>query len=268
MYSYQQVPDCPTSRLHDLLFVNSNNPHQKLNFYGYSQQGQRLLMLTQISDPDLPTLMIVAGMHGDEIAGVEAAAKFWIKEAHEYWDQVNLIYYPCVNPDGYNIGQRLTANGRDPNREFHFETKVPEAMNLIKSMNLWGKAVDFLLHLHEDNPNEPMDLGVHDEPIGSYLYLHGQPNHTYPIADRIIDRWQSSGYPIHHGERLYGSEIRGGVVNCTADRIPHISEAGLLDNFVTNGEKCMSITVETLTTDEFQKELLCNMRRLKPQFAF
>ncbi len=269
MFAYQQDLESPTSKLFDLLVANSIHADQQHTVYGFSQEGQRLLMLTQIGNPDLPTLMIVAGTHGDEIAGIDAAAKFWINEAPKYLNQVNLIYYPCVNPDGYNAGRRLTANNSDINREFHFETTVPEAKALILSMNRWGKAVNFLLHLHEDNPAHPMDLGDADVPIGSYLYLHGKPNHTFPIANRIIDQWQRSGYPIHHTDRLYGSAVSDGVINCTTDRHnPVISEAALLDNFVTSGEKCMSITVETLTTDDFRRRVAMQYDAIETTIRF
>ncbi len=257
MLSSRFEAQAPSAKLlKSLLDSSADFIHQKRTCYGYSQLGKALVMLTQITDPNLPTLMIVAGTHGDEVAGVEAAHKFWTNEAHKYLDQVNLVYYPCVNPDGFNAGTRLTAKGQDINREFYFETNVPEARQLILSMNRWGKSIDFLLHLHEDNPTSPMDLGESDDPIGSYLYLHGVPNHTYPIAGRIIDNWQSSGHLVHHAKRLYGAEINAGVIHCTEDNQNlHLREAALLDRFVTNGEHCMSITVETLTTDDLKERV-------------
>ena len=58
-------------------------------------------------------VLIIGVFHGDEPQG-----KFIIEEYLKYHRVDNLLFIPCLNPDGLELGVRVNANGVDLNRNF------------------------------------------------------------------------------------------------------------------------------------------------------
>jgi len=60
---------------------------------------------------------LVAGCHGDEVEGVYVLKELfeWLKSEHQLPDHP-LIIIPILNPDGYQSGTRVNAQGVDLNR--------------------------------------------------------------------------------------------------------------------------------------------------------
>lgn len=58
-------------------------------------------------------VLIMGVMHGDEPQG-----KYLIEKYIESQANSNLMFIPCVNPDGLAAGRRVNANGVDINRNF------------------------------------------------------------------------------------------------------------------------------------------------------
>ena len=70
----------------------------------------------ELISPSLFTLhssLIIGVFHGDEPQG-----KFLIEEYLKKSAATNLLFIPCLNPDGMQLGQRTNANGVDLNRNF------------------------------------------------------------------------------------------------------------------------------------------------------
>lgn len=70
----------------------------------------------ELISPSLFTLhssLIIGVFHGDEPQG-----KFLIEEYLKKSAAINLLFIPCLNPDGMQLRQRTNANGVDLNRNF------------------------------------------------------------------------------------------------------------------------------------------------------
>ena len=71
--------------------------------------------------PGVRTVMIMAGVHGDEPQGVEVVRRLIERlaemDAGELGD-TRLLMMPLANPDGHALGTRKNANGIDINRNF------------------------------------------------------------------------------------------------------------------------------------------------------
>jgi len=112
---------------------------------GQSQRGQALLglVLTHTGGTDVaaldnsgrPTVLLLAGQHGDEPAGTEALLVIARELAQgllaPLLDRINVIVVPRANPDGADEEQHLTANGTDLNRD-HLLLATPEAQALAR----------------------------------------------------------------------------------------------------------------------------------------
>ena len=74
-------------------------------------------------------VLILGGVHGDEIEGV-AVAKFLVAELIESFDlPIKVTIVPCLNIDGFLAGTRQNANGVDLNRNLPTKDWNPAAFN-------------------------------------------------------------------------------------------------------------------------------------------
>jgi murein peptide amidase A len=95
----------------------------------------------------VPTVLLTAGVHGDEPAGVEAAIRFLEEELTAYTPCFDWLVAPCVNPAGYAASTRENAAGADINRAFDTEpTPESTALKTLLVGRRFACAVDF----HED----------------------------------------------------------------------------------------------------------------------
>jgi hypothetical protein len=77
-------------------------------------------------------ILLTAGVHGDEPAGVEAVLHLLENERSELLEQFSFAIVPCINPSGYVHNTRENGQGADINRSFE-EDHVNE-VHLIKDL--------------------------------------------------------------------------------------------------------------------------------------
>ncbi|NOT85607.1 MAG: DUF2817 domain-containing protein [Methylococcaceae bacterium] len=73
-----------------------------------------------VMDHDVPKVLFIAGIHGDEYSSVSATFK-WLKILEEnHADKFHWLFLPLANPDGLlrKNAQRMNANNVDLNRNF------------------------------------------------------------------------------------------------------------------------------------------------------
>lgn len=87
-------------------------------------QGRDLVKLVSRSAVDTLPVCLVAGVHGDEPDGVQAALEF--ARRFNQPGTFALTIYPCVNPTGYELMTRENSNGKDLNREFFCASREEE----------------------------------------------------------------------------------------------------------------------------------------------
>ncbi len=96
---------------------------------------------------DRPTVLLSAGMHGEEPAGVEAVLRWLEADEWRRWP-VSWRIFPCINPYGWERNYRRNRQRRDINRQFRHRTDTPEA-ELIKRL-VRGRRFLFSMEFHED----------------------------------------------------------------------------------------------------------------------
>lgn len=145
-------------------------------------------------------VLMNAGIHGDEPAGVEAALRFIEENADnsELLSRFCFVIFPCNNPTGYELDTRENWQGVDLNREFNKRKCAPEAC--IISEALQGRCFDIVFEMHEDI----------DAP-GLYLYEIAEDASRY-VGEKIIAAAQELGSPIHWGECIEGMDAESGLI--------------------------------------------------------
>ncbi len=94
---------------------------------------------------------IFAGIHGDEAAGVEAAARFLhdLAQKPEIARGYEVYVYPLCNPSGFEDGTRHSRSGRDLNREFWLGSREPEVQLIERQVRTLR--FDGIIALHADS---------------------------------------------------------------------------------------------------------------------
>jgi hypothetical protein len=122
---------------------------------GVSQGGEPIdaIAFTRPSaaaTPRRPTVVLLAGQHGDEPAGTEAlivvAQELASGRLANILDRVDVVVLPRANPDGAAAFTRNAADGTDVNRD-HLLLQTPEARAIAKLMVDASPIV--VLDLHE-----------------------------------------------------------------------------------------------------------------------
>ena len=121
-------------------------------------------------DPRAPTILVTAGIHGEEPGSVEGALR-WMEGGEWAKWRVNWLVLPCINPYGWERNQRRNAQRRDINRQFRNPAVCPEAQLVTRLVK--GRRFLLVVDLHEDV----------DSP-GYYLYeLRQEPPF---LGERIV----------------------------------------------------------------------------------
>lgn len=139
-----------------------------------------------------PTILVTAGIHGEEPGSVEGALR-WLESGQWMKWRVNWFFLPCINPYGWERNQRRNAQRRDINRQFRNTHDCPEA-ELVKRL-VKGRRFLFSVDLHED-----VDAS------GYYLYelCDGPPF----IGERIVQAVRKV-IPINRDNIIDGNQATG-----------------------------------------------------------
>lgn len=143
-------------------------------------------------------VLISAGIHGDEPAGVETIYSFLHrKEYLKYSEDWEITIVPCINPFGYEANTRTNHEGVDLNRKFK-SPDPPREVVLVKK--LFDSHFDLTIELHEDV----------DSP-GYYLF-HSSAFEPSPLSVREILKNIQSIMPINLDSEIDGIPANRGVI--------------------------------------------------------
>ena len=121
-----------------------------------NQLKDNIILISRKRGDHLPSLLISAGFHGEEPAGIWAILKFLLFVDEEEINHVNLSFLPIVNPTGIRDISRNNYLNENPNSNFCHNTDVTEKPSeegciLLRHLEkLKILANDGFVSLHED----------------------------------------------------------------------------------------------------------------------
>lgn len=148
--------------------------------------GARLpLQVFGWGEKTLPAVYILAGVHGDEPGGIEAALRLLetLADGTAPLTRHRLLVIPCLNPSGLAGGTRTNRVGQDINRQFHAD-QTQESAALRRFLDPAAAAV--LVDLHTD-PHTP----------AFYMFELRQEG-TRPLGRSILAALTAVGIPLEH----------------------------------------------------------------------
>ncbi|MEW6754637.1 MAG: M14 family metallocarboxypeptidase [Candidatus Latescibacterota bacterium] len=157
-----------------------------------------------------PTTLLMAGTHGDEPAGVEAALAFLEDDPPDWLEALDALVIPCLNPYGYVHDTRHNAQDVDVNWAYA-RTDVPE-VQLLRGFAA-GRRFEFVLDFHEDW-----------ESPGYYLY---ELRRGAPVIGLEVTRRVSRVCPVNTSAVIDDWPARGGLIAPDIDQEVRRRESGI-----------------------------------------
>lgn len=165
------------------------------------------ILMLRLGCGDIP-VCVSAGIHGDEPAGVEAAARFIEGQGptRDLVDRFSITVYPCDNPSGYELGTRENARGIDLNREFRKNDASPEVKLLMDSLATCNYQLFYEMHEDVDSP-------------GFYLYELAA-DRDKQVGHLIVERAREMQIPINTDAQIEDMPASGGIINAQRAQLP------------------------------------------------
>ncbi len=159
-----------------------------------------LFALHRKAHENAPKLYLSTGIHGDEPAGPLAVLELLRENA---WpDNADLWLCPCLNPTGFPLNTRESAEGVDLNRDY-LSRRAAEVRAHIAWLEQQPR-FDLCLCLHEDW-----------EAHGFYVY-ELNPDHQPSLAERMVEAVRPV-CPIDPSELIDGREAQAGIIRPNLD---------------------------------------------------
>lgn len=195
----------------------------------------------------LPRVLVTAGVHGNEPAGVLAAIEL-LTLTGDLAGKCAIDVVPCMNPSGYEAGTRNNADGLDVNRGFTRFVEVQESLVLMDSV-IATTAYDLTIDLHETLPHEiAKDFSIEDNPLEFYLYETAKDD-ALRVGEYVVDQ-VSAAY--EHGRctmpTIYDDENTNGVIRYPQeDGNEEYAANTSLDAWLFSNGAPVALTLETPT---------------------
>ncbi len=160
--------------------------------------------------PQAPNILLCAGIHGDEPAGIEALLFFLEQSIEQYRRSFSFTIFPCLNPRGYEAGTRENNRGIDLNRNFLSSNPELETRLVRDFLKKKNKKYCFAWEMHEDNHLQPEPgYTLRDNPHAFYLYAVSPTN---TVAQHVIKHLKRNKIPVTTKKVIYGESCTAGIL--------------------------------------------------------
>ena len=159
-------------------------------------------------------LLVAAGFHGDEIAGVLGIKKFL--ESYKPDQEVAVTFLPLVNESGFQLGRRYNKWGENPNRGFCHQSEIPNSKS--REGQILAGYREMLVEAGKDG-----FLTLHEDPNHEMFYIYTFEKETKP--------GMKSEQLMAIGAAEFGQCGDGKIVNKFADAT---DESSVIEGFCIN----------------------------------
>ena len=225
-------------------------------------------VVTQNYCKDLPRIILSAGIHGEEPAGVYTLLEFMNRGIVKYLNHFSFLILPCLNPYGFTRGVRFSRDVSDLNRSFDDVPGPPEVAAVKDLLRRFPGPYRLSFDFHETDTHMPKGeyLSVEDIPAGAYMYEATRTGRPF-LGPAIIKEIRDSGYPISQRRSIYGAECQNGLIYTTAPDNPDFPTSpefnGTLDWYLLkNGHTDHYLATETPTAWPLRRRIAVQKKAL------
>lgn len=194
---------------------------------------------------NIDRVVVSAGVHGEEPAGVYALLKFLEEEIVDFCDDYAFLIFPCINPFGFEHGFRFNKEGLDINREFKIGTSCAEANTVMRVLRKRGVQFACTIDLHETDPDWASEgCKPEDNPKEFYMW-EVCPDKNLRVGDKVISLMEEV-VPICRWETIYEDVNSGGVIWYPEGCVNSVyAQRTTLEGFLADHFTPQSFTLET-----------------------
>lgn len=171
-----------------------------------SYHDQQVPIYASVLGRGLTSVLITAGVHGEEQAAAFGLLKFIQKDITKYLDLYTFTIIPVINPIGFTKKTRRGSGNKDLNRYFGKDINFPE--NQIVLAYVTGKKFEHHFDLHED-------IDVRHN--GAYMYENGgkitQEEEILHLSHQFLHWVEEQGMKINYSPTIYSAPNNGGVIH-------------------------------------------------------
>ena len=217
---------------------------------------------------DLPRILLSAGTHGEEPAGVYALLEFANRAVARYLPHFSFLILPCVNPYGFVRGVRFAGKAADLNRSFDKRAAPVETAAVKDLLRRFPGPYRLAIDLHETDTQMPRgaDPSVEDIPAGFYMYettRTGRP----ALGPVVLEKIRSLGHPVSRRRSVYGADCRNGLIASIPPESPEYPDLpefnGTLDWYLlTKGITDHFVATETPTAWPLKRRISVQKKAL------
>ncbi len=225
--------------------------HSTIGRLGYRQESfpVHLLRFSAAPRERRPLrVLLVAGVHGTEPAGVEALIRIAEELARDpsRFSAVSLDIVPVVNPWAWVYGYRYNGDGEDVNRDF--SSRRTREARIIRKLYDENGPYDLLLDLHESK--KP----------GYFIYQYVSEEEG--LGGQYVKLLSSLGRPLENNYREGVFRTTGGILRIPAASLLWISMGGRLslEQYARLHGTRHAYTVETPLADDFDQRVEVHRR--------
>lgn len=260
--SYREVLD-------QLFNVFPESKSLSIEFVGFVEHGSvayPLFCLVSNEDGLNPkkNVLISAGIHGEEPAGVYTLLNFLKEDISSFVGNYRFLIFPCINPFGFEHGYRFNPKRLDINREFKLGGgRSYEANKVMDLLARKSWKFDFTVDLHETDPGWA-DEGFTsaDNPKTFYMW-ETCSDKSLRIGDRVIKEVKKVA-PVCEWEKVYNDTNHGGVIWYPEGCGNEVYAQGTtLDAFLNAHYTPQSFTLETPCGWSMEKRIFTHLAALR-----
>ena len=195
-----------------------------------------------------PRVLLIAGTHGDEPAGVEAALRLLERKTERPPAHFEIL--PCVNPHGYIRNRRLNSGGDDLNWSY-LRLDLPEIAAVHQVAD--NQRFDAVIDLHEDW-----------ESPGFYIY---ELSRRGKAAEQVVQA-VAEVCPINTNSEIEGDAAENGVLRPDSyDPIRKARGDGIPIALFHNHTD-LYLTMETPTAEPMETRVQAHLRAVEAAVRF
>jgi len=211
-------------------------------------------------------LWIIAGIHGEEPAGVNAIAEN-IRFLNKLAKRIPIVLLPLCNPSGYRRNWRYPTAKRNPKLSKLEIPSVGSSEHVLidektgkaqaeKAINKEAEEISSYIIQHSENYKPLLVLDFHEDESAKkqYIYSQGKLKIYDPIARKIVKGLKKQGFKFYErGKTEFNEKIVKGIISDIKDgSIDELlsAERIIVNNQIKKGPDAKSVVViETRTID-------------------
>ncbi|MBI4170553.1 MAG: M14 family metallocarboxypeptidase [Candidatus Aenigmarchaeota archaeon] len=235
--------------LGNLSFGSASSSHLSYPFYR--------LILGNPYEKGKRNVLISAGAHGNEPAGVYAALQFAERHAERYLDAFNFFVYPCLNPSGFEFDEIKNRDAININRDFKSSPRSAEAQFVAQSLEQSGAEYAFTVDMHEDNLNQPVKGFTRRSNIRTFYLYETCADGGRRLGEKIVNEIKKHT-PVCRRRKIYTASSKNGVIRYRSGKSR--GNKGTLEGYLALKYTRLALTIETPTCWQIRKRVSTHLR--------